>query len=271
MDLNMKTSIFQELQRIYWESLEPISEKEIVVVLNRINQVLTDWWMSVKDIIPEWFYKQEWWKTWLVHEVFSEEYYEKFAEFLIQIREKLGVTRLAVLEVWAWNGIFTKQLRTKLPENISITATDISPVNTNVIESSYEDAIKDFQPHVVIACWPLIIANTDGESLFIRTLIESKSVKWCFLIWVPSRCEFDEHWFTEYQEESWSTFTNIVDIPELSRLQIWISRLQDIPVKNWVNPLVLWDQWIDDSFTSFLGDTFKTSRTSYISRWNPKW
>lgn len=271
MNLNMKTSIFQELQRIYWNSPKPISKKEILAVLNNVNTLLLNEWIGIKETIPQWFYKQEWWKEWLVHEVFSEEYYEKFAKVLRRMRQKLWVDTLVVLEIWAWNGVFTKQLSTKLSENISITATDISPRDTSVKKYSYEEAIKYFQPHIVIACWPLIIANTEGESLFIRTLIENQSIEWCFLIWVPSRCEFDEYWFAEYQEESWSSFTNIMDIPELSRLQIWISRQKDIPIKNWVNPIVLWDQWIDDSFTIYRWSTYATSRTSYISRWDPKW
>lgn len=98
-----------------------------------------------------------------VFEFLNQEYIEALADYLEQCVEELGATKdepITILEVGAGDGRLTHFLKQKLEErsvNARIIATDsgekgIKP-DFPVEKLDYKEALKKYNPTIVIACW----------------------------------------------------------------------------------------------------------------------
>jgi hypothetical protein len=100
-------------------------------------------------------------------EIWSEEYIDAFGEYLAGRAQEMGATKdkpLRVLEVGAGDGRLTYFLRQRLaeraPDLVSVIATDlkswrgITPVIDDIETASCEEAVKKYEPQIVIWSWP---------------------------------------------------------------------------------------------------------------------
>ncbi len=267
--------VYSDLLDLYWPQDAPLSEMVIRDRLGKISNLMTPWTDSQwTRFVPDSFYEDKVLRSTLNHELFSQEYFQKLWEFIQDIKGNSLETDFSVLEVWAGNGNFGKLLQPAIGDiPIHITDPNLN-AHDGVEKLGYWDAIEKHHPSLVIAVWPLIIADIDGGSMFIETLRNFPSVQWCILIWVPSRCQFHEDDFLDYRYSLGSSeeFFHISDLYELSNLQIGFStKSPKISIKNTVNPLLLRDQWIDDISAIQQKKTFATSRTQFLYRHKPGW
>jgi CheY-like chemotaxis protein len=168
-----------------------------------------------------------------VFEILTKEYIEGFGKYIIEQAKKININgshKTVVLEVGAGNGKLSYFLKQEFNKNhnsmIELKTTDlpsksfnISSPYHNVEKLSYQEALKKYQPDIVLCSW--MMPGEDWSEDFRNT----PSIKEYILIGPEAPCGTDDTWhnvpFDFFEEE----------IEDLSELQISRLDILDAPRK----------------------------------------